>query len=155
MRVGTVEVREVVVGDFEFGAAPGEQPHPICLVAHELGSGRTFTLWENDLRRHVRPPYSAGSDVLFVGYYVSAEVGCYLALGWPLPNRILDLYVEFRNLTNGLPTLAGKGLLGALAHLGLDVMDAVEKEEMRTLALRGGPWTNAEREGLLRYCAVT
>ena len=31
--------------------------------------------------------------------YASAELGCHLALGWPLPDNVLDLYVEFRNLT--------------------------------------------------------
>ena len=152
MRVGALEFREVVACDAEFFVAPGEPPHPLCLVARELSSGRTFTLGEDDLRRHARPPYATGSDVLFVGYYVSAELGCYLALGWPLPERVLDLYVEFRNLTNGRPTVAGNGLLGALAHLGLDVMDAVEKENMRALALRGGPRTDAEQQDLLRYC---
>jgi hypothetical protein len=31
-------------------------------------------------------------------------------------------------------------------------MDAAEKEAMRKLAIRGGPWTSAEREALLGYC---
>jgi len=64
----------------------------------------------------------------------------------------LDLYVEFRNRTNGLQLLCGAGLLGALAYFGLDGIDVTEKEEMRQLALRGGPWTDDEREALLAYC---
>jgi DNA polymerase I-like protein with 3'-5' exonuclease and polymerase domains len=39
-----------------------------------------------------------------------------------------------------------------LIYHGLDAMDAVEKEAMRELANRGGPWTSAEREALLAYC---
>src|SRR5262245_12704558 len=78
--------------------------------------------------------------------------GCHLALGWPLPVNVLDLYVEFRNLTNGLEVPCGNGLLGALAWFGLDAMAAAEKGEMRTLALRGGPWTADERIALLAYC---
>ena len=31
-------------------------------------------------------------------------------------------------------------------------MDAAEKETMRELAIRGGPWTAEEREALLAYC---
>ena len=31
------------------------------------------------------PPYPTGADVLFVAYYASAEIGCHLALGWPVP----------------------------------------------------------------------
>jgi hypothetical protein len=98
------------------------------------------------------PPYSIGPDVLFVAYLASAELSCHLALGWPLPARVLDLYVEFRNRANGLSPPNGFGLLGALAFYGLDAMDAAEKEAMRKLAIRGGPWTSAEREALLAYC---
>ena len=37
-----------------------------------------------------------------VAYYASAEIGCHLALGWPVPQRVLDLFTEFRNHTNGV-----------------------------------------------------
>jgi hypothetical protein len=89
---------------------------------------------------------------LVIAFYASAELGCHLALGWPLPARVLDLYVEFRRLTNGRPTPCGSGLLGALTWFGLDGLAAVEKAEMRELALRGGPWTAEERTVLLDYC---
>ena len=85
-------------------------------------------------------------------YYASAEIGCHLALGWPVPERVLDLFTEFRNHTNGIPTISGASLLGALAHYGLDSIGTVEKDEMRDLILRGGPWTDAEREAILDYC---
>ena len=91
---------------------------------------------------------------MFVAYYASAELGCFLALGWPLPAHILDLYAEFRVETNGLDLPCGRGLLGALQFYGLDHMDAAEKGEMRDLALRGGPYSTAEREALLAYCAA-
>jgi hypothetical protein len=42
--------------------------------------------------------------------------------------------------------------LGALAYYGLNAMEAVEKEAMRELALRGGPWSAEERNALLSYC---
>ena len=66
MRVGTLDFREVWVADFEFTTPLGERPQPICLVARELSSGCTIALWEDDLRQHVRPPYSTASDVLVV-----------------------------------------------------------------------------------------
>ena len=91
--------------------------------------------------------------MLFVAYYASAELGCYRVLGWPMPERILDLFTEFRARTNGLNTPAGNGLLGALAYFGLDGMGATEKEDMRALILRGGPWSGAERLAILDYCA--
>jgi hypothetical protein len=89
---------------------------------------------------------------LFVAYYASAEFSCHLALGWPLPERVLDLFAEFRALTNGKDPPAGDGLLGALAYFGLDAMAGAEKEGMRLLAMRGGPYTPEEQAALLAYC---
>jgi DNA polymerase-1 len=79
--------REIVAADFEFTAPPGERPNPVCMVAHELRSGRRFRLWRDQLGR--LPPYATGPDVLFVAYYASAELDCYRVLGWPIPERIL------------------------------------------------------------------
>jgi hypothetical protein len=146
------DYREVWLADFEFSAPPGERPDPVCLVARELRTGRVVRLWCDELRARRAAPYPTGPDALFVAYLASAELGCHLALGWPLPARVLDLYVEFRNRTNGLALPHGAGLLGALAWYGLDPLDAVEKESMRALALRGGPWTAEERRALLVYC---
>jgi len=146
------DFREVWCVDFEFGSAPGGLPIPRCLVAYEWHSRQTHRVWEDELYRLGQPPYSMTSDCLFVAFYASAEFGCHLALGWPLPNRVLDLYVEFRNFTNGLPTFCGRGLLGALSYYGLDGIDALEKKEMVELALRGGPWTADEKVALLAYC---
>src|SRR5215469_10658429 len=133
--------REVVGVDFEFAITPGDRPEPVCLVAHELRSGRRFQVWRDQFG--TMPPYATGADVLFVAYYASAELGCYRVLGWPMPERILDLFTEFRDRTNGLPTPAGASLLGALTYFGLDGMGAAEKKEMRELVLRGGPWSDA------------
>ena len=87
----------------------------------------------------------------FLAYYASAEIGCHLALGWPKPTRILDLFTEFRCRTNGLTTPAGAGLVGALAYYGLDSMAASEKDAMRALVLCGGPWSeqSARRSSLI------
>ena len=98
------------------------------------------------------PPYATGPDVLFVAYYASAELGCYRVLGWPMPERILDLFTEFRNRTNGLPTPAGSGLLGALTYFGLDAMGATEKKEMQE-AIGNGTWRGRfTPEEILDYC---
>jgi DNA polymerase-1 len=144
--------REVWYADFEFAASSGERPSPICLVARELRTGRTIRAWQDELQRMPRPPYPIDAGALFIAFYASAELGCHLALSWPMPARILDLFTEFRAATNGLPTVAGSGLLGALAAYGLDAMGAEEKAEMRTLALRGGPYSAEEQRALLAYC---
>ena len=110
--IGGEAFRKIWAVDFEFRAPPGHNPDPICMVAKELISGRTIRLWQEALRVTVRAPFRTGPDTLFVAYYASAEIGCHLALGWDIPANIVDLYAEFRGLTNGIPTPCGAGLLG-------------------------------------------
>jgi hypothetical protein len=141
---------EIWACDFEFMAPPGERPTPVCMVARELRSGRTLRLWHDQFGP--TPPFPTTADILFVAFYASAELGCFKALGWPMPARILDLFTEFRDLTNGLPTPAGASLLGALTYFGLDAIGSTEKTEMRELVLRGGPWSAEERGAILDYC---
>lgn len=144
--------REVWMCDFEFRAPDGERPEPRCMVAREWRTGRTIREWADRLALIRRPPFPVGDDALFVAYYASAELGCFRALGWPVPARVLDLFCEFRNLTNGSATVAGNSLLGALAHFGLPAIDAAEKGNMRDLAQRQGPYSETERAALLDYC---
>jgi len=144
--------REVWLADFEFHQPPGERPTPICMVAREWRTGRTIREWADRLASMSRPPFPVGPDSLFVAYYASAEFGCFRALGWPAPSRVLDLFSEFRSMTNGLGTVAGNSLLGALAHFGLGAIDAAEKSGMRELAIRGGPFTADEAAALSAYC---
>jgi hypothetical protein len=146
-----MKFEQIWCSDFEFVAEPGENPVPVCLVAKELRSGREMRVWQDELHRG--PPYPLGPEALHVAYYASAELGCHLALGWPMPERVLDLFTEFRRYTNGLPTFGGVGLLGALAYFGLDGIAAEEKRGMRDLVLRGGPRSADERQAILDYCA--
>jgi DNA polymerase I len=142
--------REIVLVAFEFVAQPGERPEPVCLVAKLLRSGRTIRLWCDQFDSS--PPYPIDAGTLFVAYYASAELGCHRALGWPMPARILGLCAEFRDRTSGLTKPAGAGLIGASTYFGLDAMGAAEKDEMRALVMRGGPWSDDEREAILDYC---
>ena len=120
------------------------------MVAKELRSGQTWRIWRGEFG--LTPPFPIGSSSLFVAFYASAELGCFRALGWPRPVNILDLFAEFRDRTNGLETLAGSGLVGALTHFGLNPIAAQEKDRLRLLVLRGGPWSESERKEILEYC---
>ena len=152
IQIGNMTFREVWLADFEFSAPPGERPRPVCLVAWEFASGRKLRIWEDELMQMTEPPFATDGQALFVAYYASAEIGCFLALGWSLPENVLDLFTEFRNHTNGLPTPCGSGLLGAMAWYGLGAANSAEKDAMRQLAMRGGPWTETEKTALLDYC---
>jgi DNA polymerase I len=140
---------EVVLADFEFVSKPGEHPDVVCLGARELRSGRAFRLWRDQIG--AAPPYRVDGRALFVCFVANAELGCHLALGWPLPANVLDLNPEFRRITNGLETPQGKGLLGALAYYGLDALDSKVKDDIRKRIIQGWPFTAEEREQILRY----
>jgi hypothetical protein len=143
---------QVWLCDFEFRAPDGERAAPVCMVAREWRTGRTIREWADRLASMNRPPFPIGANSLFIAYYASAEFGCFKALGWPMPARILDLFTEFRNLTNGAGPMSGNNLLGALAHFGLPAIDVAEKQTMRELAQRSGSHTEAEQATLLAYC---
>jgi len=137
--------------DFEFSQIPGEVPDPVCLVAKELRSGRCMRYFKAELHNS-KSPFATDARTIFVAYYSAAEWGCFLSLGWPLPERVLDLYVEFRNLTCNLPVPAGYDLLGALTYFGLDALAVAGAQSMRELARRGAPYTADENCRLLDFC---
>ena len=142
---------EIWLQDFEFVSQPGERPDVVCLAAYELRTGRTLRLWRDELGP--QPPYRTDSSALFINFVANAEGACHLALGWPLPARVLDLNPAFRNLTNGRYTPAGKGLLGALRYYGLDTIATTQKDAMQKRVMAGWPFTAEERERILDYCA--
>ena len=143
---------EIWLVDFEFYAKAGNCPSPVCMVAREFRSGRVIRLWMDELRGMAEPPFSTASDTLMVAYFASAEVSCFQALGWTIPERILDLFCEFKVHTGGVRPPSGYGLLGALIYHGGDCLGAIEKEAMRQLIMRGEPYTPDERESILDYC---
>ena len=144
---------EIWCVDAEYSCHSGCRPEPICVVARELRSGRELRLWQDELATLSAAPFRTDERALFVSYAAPAEFSVFHALGWPAPARVLDLFVEFRAITNGLSTPSGAGLLGALVYHGLPAMDGAEKQSMRDLAIRGGPFTDDERKALLDYCA--
>ena len=108
-------------------------------------------LWQDELGPE--PPFPVDDDTLFVAYYASAEIGCFLALGWPVPTRILDLYTEFRNATNGLPLPGGRGYLSALAEHGIASITKEQKTDgSRTGDRRRTVVTTDARRRILDYC---
>jgi hypothetical protein len=89
---------------------------------------------------------------LIVSYYASAELGCHIVRGWPMPVHVLDLCAEFKRHTCGLSVPNGRALLGALAYYGLPALESAIKDEMRELAMREGPFTEEQKKDMLDYC---
>ena len=149
-------LRDCITLDFEFRPLEGREgnlPEVICMVAYEVGTGKYHRMFQEELYQLMVPPFPIDETAVIVAYFASAEMSCFKALGWPMPQNVLDLYAEFRNKTNGLPYLpGGRSLLGAMKFFRLDSIAPEHKEEMRTLALRGGPYNYHERSSLLDYC---
>jgi DNA polymerase I len=148
------QFREIWFVDFEFHGGgtgnKGELPIPVCLAAREYRSGQIIRLWYDEFGS--RPPYPTDKDSLFVAFYASAELGCHIVLDWPMPQRILDLFVESRVHTNGRLTDHDNSLIGVMAAHGLDSIGVIEKKEMRDLILTAGPWSVDEIVAILDYC---
>ena len=109
--------KETWLVDFEFSQPEGERPRPVCMVAlnFHTGESRRTWLWGHHPEEC---PIPLDPGALYVAYLASAEVGCHLALGWPAPRSVLDLYAEFRWITSGRMVTAGRSLLGALSYFG-------------------------------------
>jgi DNA polymerase-1 len=140
--------REVWVVEFSFDRPDGGRPVPRGLVAREYRTGRSLHLGSEDLRQS-GPPYPISSDSLFVTYDAPTALGCHLALGWPMPDWVLDLHAEFRCRTSGLLPSGDYSLADALAYFeisgdGIDkLLDALLPQLDLPRALLRGRYTAA------------
>lgn len=64
---------------------------------------------------------------------------------------MVDLYPEYRRLTNGIPGIS-KGLLGACKIFGINAIAESEKEQARDRILQGAPYSEDEKEFIMKYC---
>jgi DNA polymerase I len=149
--------------DFEYRSDPGERPHVWCLCAKDLHTGRTSRWWRDELLTMTRPPFEIGIDAVVCSYAISAELSCFLQLGWQIPEYLLDLYAEFRWATNGQQLEFGgadkaalekhkSSMLAAAYTFGVPAMNSVRKEEMRQLAIARWEFTLEEQAEMMAYC---
>jgi hypothetical protein len=54
--VSPLPFREIWCVDFEYEAASGAHPVPLCMCGHEIVSGREIRLWRGELLALKRPP---------------------------------------------------------------------------------------------------
>lgn len=152
-----VRFREVWVWDSEFVPVPGWRVSPVCMAATEARSGIFKTLWFDHAGQHQQNPLPFGPDALHVVFNAGAELGFALAAGWGLPQNVLDLWVERRNLTNNKVTDRGEyirtGLIDTCHDYGInDTTPAETKDAMHERISAGYPYTNEEMQKILEYC---
>ena len=138
------------VVDYEFMSTPGNRPIPVCVVGKELTTGIIKRYWLLD-EQPERCPFDISMQSLYIAYFNTAEFCCHLALGWGLPKKTIDLFVEYRVRTNGRPGISNS-LLSACSYFGVPTASDVYKDGMRDRILQGPPYTPTEKEDILNYC---
>jgi DNA polymerase-1 len=140
--------------DFEFRSDSNLRSAPVCMVARELHTRREIRLWKEQLQAMFHAPFNVGREALLVAYNAVAELSCFLALRWPFPHNVLDLYVEHRLQTNAFLPKNQNNLLAALAMRHLAHIDASEKTSMRQLIISRTSWSPEEQKAILDYCTT-
>jgi hypothetical protein len=142
--------------DFEYLSEPGGNPTPVCMVSHDLITGKILRVWlHQDGSAGVTRscPISVDYDTLYLTFSAGAEVSCHIALGWPIPERVVDTMAEFRVITNGLPGVGKSNILTACKLFGVETSTTEEyKKMMRDRILAGPPYSVADRKEIMDYC---
>jgi hypothetical protein len=144
--------------DTEFVPHDDGTQTPVCVTACDGWTGKVYRRFADACGE--RPFYPHGPDTVLVAHNAAAELATYRALGWPLPQHVIDTYAEHMCLTNGLPATALRGvlpkdranLLAARRCWGLAVRATEAKRGMIDLILSGGPYSAEERAAILGYC---
>jgi DNA polymerase I len=165
------------VVDTEYRSVGG-RPQARCLCALDLLSGDRREVW---LAGVAKPPcpFAMTADECFIFFAADADVGVFLALGWPAPRHVIDVRVEFMRIRNGLaplppldggdPDIAAEkeakaskrrrkkpgrfSLSRVSRHYGIPFIEDEAKGDFRDLAMRpGDEFTDAEIQALIVYC---
>src|SRR5262249_57918893 len=67
--------------DTEYREDANHLPIPVCLHARDEVSGRTLSLWRDELLASTRLPFDSAGDAAMVACASNAELQCFLSLG--------------------------------------------------------------------------
>jgi hypothetical protein len=147
--------------DTEYREDANHLPIPVCLHAHDEVSGKTLSLWRDELLASTRLPFDSGPDDAMVAFASNAELQCFLRLGLPFPNNVIDPYVENIVAINGNTAVwpppdekdrkGRPGLLDALKLHGLPARPQEHKDRMRDLILENEDYTPEQRREIQDY----
>ncbi len=112
----------VMIVVFAVSQKLGEPVAPVQLAAKDLRLNNTIQIGMPKLGGIRRPPYPTGPKTLVVAIDAREVIACHLALGWRLPERIVDLLIEIKNLDNGK---VGQSVGGALLRYRLSLTGAL------------------------------
>ena len=144
---------KIWVTDFEYNETDkGEIPHPVCFSAQELLTGERIDLWLDD-EPHPEPIQFSNPELIYVSFYGVGDLQCHISLGWSLPVNLIDLFAEWRLLSNTTHKPNEKaGLLDVCDVFDIETITTEEKEMWRERILQGSPYAIEERQGIMKYC---
>lgn len=144
----------IPVCDFEFQHDDGERPVPSAMCYRDLITGKVCQFRREELLAMKQAPFPVGGRSLFVCHAATAEMSCFIALGWKIPERIYDTYVEEKNIRMGLPTAGlGMGLVDCMTGYGLKTRNKATKQKFQTMGATGGPQCEEDWQPFLDYCS--
>tara|TARA_R110000803_G_scaffold62957_2_gene123411 strand:- start:1133 stop:2902 length:1770 start_codon:yes stop_codon:yes gene_type:complete len=137
----------VVVFDFEYSQATGENPNPICCTFKELKSGKQETHWY--LFQTPDWPYD-NSNTLWICHNAVAEVSCMLELGLDRPDYVWDTMIQDMKLHRGIENRFN--LLACCNRFGIQTITEAQKEMFRDLIMNNYPnYSNSQKEKIIEY----
>jgi hypothetical protein len=99
------------------------------------------------------------ADELFILWAADADILTFIAMGWPTPLNVLDPRIGWMRIDNGGNQFKpdsnerkGYSLLDAARAFRVPAIPDSVKKYWRDIAIRGGPFTQEEKTGLVRYC---
>lgn len=145
--------KKAFIIDTEYRHEPGSLVAPVALTAKEILSGQIYQYILTDWGYGKPCPLPTDSDVLYITFFAPAEASTWHALGWENPLYVIDLYVEQKNADN--TNLKNKqiknSLLAVSLRRGLNVMDALHKDQMRDLIIKNEEYTPDQKMQILDY----
>ena len=149
--------RRVWVLDTEYKSVEGGLQIPHCLCALDLITRERVEIW---LEPGTPCPFSMAKDEAFILYAADADILTFIAMaGWPTPLNVLDPRIEWMRIDNGGDQFKpgrrekkGYSLLDAARTFRVPAIPESAKKHWRDVAIRGAPFTEEERRGLLHYC---
>lgn len=138
----------VVDTEFQFDRSMTYPKRVLCFVYKDLTTGQVWKDWVKD--DSVIVPKFDFETTLFVCFYATAEVGCFLKTYQGRPPFIFDCWTEYAKLYKNRKQLS---MLAAASAYGADkVMSKEDKEANRDLIIKQDTWSKEEKQKILDYC---
>lgn len=142
-------INHYVIMDCEYSKMAGDEPAPILAVCYD-SRNESYLRYNFQLEEDVeRLRKLLSENPILVSYSATAELSCLNVLGLSSPKNIIDLYVEYRGLRNGIGIKFS--LLSAASFFNIETITEEQKDKLREIAINR-PQNEEELEVLFKYC---